>query len=184
MVSNRLQSKAGPGRTAPARLLFAAALAATCATPAAAQGQQQPARPQAPAAGSPAPDPLLVSRLVWSTLSALDHANRTGNYSVLRDLGAPDFQANNNAATLAQVFQDFRDQRIDLSSVLLVTPAYEFEPAIVQGGLLRVRGQFPLRPTAIRFDLLFQQIQSQWRIFAIAVRPAPGPATPPAPPVR
>lgn len=159
---------------------MAAALAAG-AVPAAAQRQAQ-----APAAApsAPAPDPLLVSRLVWSSLAALDHANRTGNYSVLRDLGAPEFQANNNAAHLAQVFQGFREQRIDLTSVLLVTPSYEFEPAIVQGGLLRVRGIFPLRPVAIRFDLLFQQINAQWRIFAIAVVPAAAPATPPARPVR
>lgn len=180
MVSKTAQTRTGPGRHAPARLLLAVALA-TGAVPAAAQRQGQ-----APAAApsAPAPDPLLVSRLVWSTLAALDHANRTGNYSVLRDLGAPEFQANNNAATLAQVFQGFRDQRIDLTSVLLVTPSYEFEPAIVQGGLLRVRGVFPLRPVAIRFDLLFQQMGGQWRIFALAVRPAAGPATPPSRPVR
>ncbi|MFN3389607.1 MAG: hypothetical protein ACK40O_11820 [Allosphingosinicella sp.] len=146
------------------------------------QAQQRQAPAAAPAA--PTPDPLLVSRLVWSTLSALDHANRTGNYSVLRDLGAPEFQAKNNAATLAQIFQGFRDQRIDLTSVLLVTPSYEFQPAIVQGGLLRVRGLFPLRPTAIRFDLLFQQVDSQWRIYGIAVQPAPAPAAPPPPPAR
>lgn len=178
MVTKTPTSGTGPGHYAPARLLLAAALAVS-AVPAAAQRQAP-----APAPAVAAPDSLLVSRLVWSTLAALDHANRTGNYSVLRDLGAPDFQAKNNAATLAQVFQGFRDQRVDLTSVLLVTPAYDFQPAIVQGGLLRVRGMFPLRPTAIKFDLLFQQIDSQWRIFGIAVQPAPGPATPPPPPAR
>ncbi|MDP8994892.1 MAG: hypothetical protein M3N07_07935, partial [Pseudomonadota bacterium] len=60
-------------------------------------------------------DVLTVSRLVWSALAALDHANQTGNYSVLRDLGAPAFQANNSAATLAAIFEAVRAQRVDLS---------------------------------------------------------------------
>jgi hypothetical protein len=38
--------------------------------------------------------------LIRQTLLALDQANKTGNYTVLRDLGSPDFQAN-TAAGLA-----------------------------------------------------------------------------------
>jgi hypothetical protein len=54
---------------------------------------------------------------------------------------------------------------------LLVAPSFQFPPTIVQGGLLRIRGAFPLRPAAIGFDLLFQNISGQWRIFGIAVAP-------------
>ena len=43
----------------------------------------------APATAQTAPPPEgEVARLIWSTLIALDHANRTGNYTVLRDLSA------------------------------------------------------------------------------------------------
>ena len=104
-------------------------------------------------------------------MAALDQANQTGNYSVLRDLGAPSFQTNNSAATLGGIFQTLRNQQIDLGYTLVVAPAFQFPPAIVQGGLLRVRGTFPLRPNAIGFDLLFQNISGQWRIFGIAVAP-------------
>jgi len=80
------------------------------------------------------PELALVSKLVWSTLAAVDHANQTGNYSVLRDLGAPSFQANNTDAGLAGIFQNIRNQRVDLARTLLIAPTYQFEPAIVQGG--------------------------------------------------
>jgi hypothetical protein len=40
--------------------------------------------------------------LIRQTLLALDQANKTGNYTVLRDLGSPDFQAN-TAAGLAEI---------------------------------------------------------------------------------
>jgi hypothetical protein len=131
------------------------------------------AQPPAPAAAAPqpgVPDSTVVHKLVWSAMAAVDQANQTGNYSVLRDLGAPSFQSGNSAATLAQIFTAIRNQNIDLSYTLVVTPVFQFPPAL-QNGLLRVRGLFPLRPTPIGFDLLFQNVGGQWRIFGIAVIP-------------
>jgi hypothetical protein len=165
VVSLQNQEKVGPGFT-PARLFFAACLAAA-ALPASAQAPA-PAPAQAQAG---VPDAVVVNKLIWSAMAALDQANQTGNYSVLRDLGAPSFQTNNSAATLGSIFQAVRNERIDLGYTLVVTPTLQFPPAIVQGGLLRVRGSFPLRPSAVAFDLLFQNISGQWRIFGIAVAP-------------
>jgi hypothetical protein len=166
VVSLSSRAKVGPGFITPARLFFAACLCAA-ASPAFAQ-----APAPAPAASQAAvPDPIVINKLVWSAMAALDQANQTGNYSVLRDLGAPSFQTNNSAATLGGIFQAVRNSQVDLGYTLLVAPTYQFPPAIIQGGLLRVRGTFPLRPAAIGFDLLFQNISGQWRIFGIAVAP-------------
>ena len=157
------------------------------ATPAWGQARNQQPRPAQPQARPAAPvqtampDSLLALKLIWSTMAALDHANQTGNYSVLRDLGAPSFQANNSAATLAGTFQALRNQRIDVANALIVTPVYEIPPSLIEGGLLRVRGSFPLRPNPIGFDLLFQNVAGQWRLFGIAVVPlSPQPSAPPA----
>jgi hypothetical protein len=166
VVSLRFGAKVGPGLITPARLFFAACLAAA-ASPAAAQTPVT--APAASQAG--VPDPIVINKLVWSAMAALDQANQTGNYSVLRDLGAPSFQTNNSAATLGGIFQAIRNQQVDLGYTLVVAPSFQFPPVIVQGGLLRVRGTFPLRPAAIGFDLLFQNISGQWRIFGIAVAP-------------
>jgi len=46
--------------------------------------------------------------LVRSALLTLNDANRSGNYTVLRDLASPDFQAKNTAADLTQSFADLR----------------------------------------------------------------------------
>jgi hypothetical protein len=166
VVSLRLQAKAGPGFITPARLFLAGCLAAV-ASPLSAQ-----APVVAPAANQAAvPDRIVINRLIWSSLAALDHANQTGNYSVLRELGSPSFQAGNSVAALGGVFQALRNQRVDLGNTLVVAPTLQYPPAIVQDGLLRVRGLFPLRPAPIAFDLLFQNIAGQWRIFGIAVSP-------------
>jgi hypothetical protein len=158
----------GPGFITPARLLLAAC-ASLAAAPA--SGQAPITSPAPAAAQSAVPDPMVVNKLIWSAMAALDQANQTGNYSVLRDLGAPSFQSGNSAATLGGIFQALRNQQLDLGYTLLVAPNLQIPPTIVQGGLLRLRGAFPLRPVPIGFDLLFQNISGQWRIFGIAVAP-------------
>jgi hypothetical protein len=141
----------------------------------AAQSQARPTRPAVPAqaqAQAPAPDQLTSLKMLWSVMAAVDHANRTGNYSVLRDLGTGAFQSRNNPANLAAIFAGLREQKVDLSDTLVVTPVWEIAPTMVQPRVLRMRGSFPLRPAAIAFDLLFAW-DAGWRLEAIAVQTQP-----------
>jgi hypothetical protein len=168
VVTTGLAGKRRSGLVAPAYLIVGLGLAASLPGQGIAQ-RPRPAQPQ-PALTAPqpiVPDPLIVKKLIWSTMAAVDHANSTGNYSVLRDLAAPSFQSNNNAATLASVFQSIRVQRVDLSNTLLVAPTYEIAP-VIQNGLLRVRGTFPLRPAGIGFDLFISPSKGRWALFGIA----------------
>jgi hypothetical protein len=52
----------------------------------------------------PVPDTARAEYMIKTTLVALNHANLTGNYTVLRDLGSPRFRAGNDAARLAAIF--------------------------------------------------------------------------------
>jgi hypothetical protein len=72
--------------------------------------------------------------LIRSTLLTLNDANRSGNYTVLRDLAAPDFQARNTAADLAQSFSDLRRRNFDLYAAALFPPQLTTVPAIDKGG--------------------------------------------------
>jgi hypothetical protein len=135
-----------------------------------------PTLPQSPA-GQPA---SAISNgqavyLVRSTLLTLNDANRSGNYTVLRDLAAPDFQAKNTAADLAQSFSDLRRRNFDLFAVALMAPQFSAPPALDANGRLRLSGYFATRPLRINFDLTFQSVGGLWRLLAISV------ATPEAP---
>ncbi len=95
----------------------------------AAPKQQQPA----PKQQAQAPKPAQIDRngvliLIRSALLALDQANKTGNYTVLRDLGAPDFAAHAAAAD--------RSQRHDAHGRLLSigADAGEFRAGLRAGG--------------------------------------------------
>ena len=106
--------------------------------------------------------------LVRSALLRLNDANRSGNYTVLRDLAAPDFQARNSAADLSQSFSDLRHRNFDLFAVALLAPQFT-EPATEKDGKARLMGFFATRPLLIRFELTFQSVSGQWRLYAISV---------------
>jgi hypothetical protein len=112
--------------------------------------------------------------LIFSSLIALNQANLTGNYSVLRDIGAPGFQSN-SAARIAEAFTNLRQRNIDLSPVLLFQPKLLGPPTLDAKGMLRVTGFFPTRPERVNFDLLFEFVGDQWKLFGISVDTSPAP---------
>jgi hypothetical protein len=137
----------------------------------------------------PAPKPAQIDRngvlmLVRSALLALDHANKTGNYTVLRDIGAPGFQSN-TAARLAEIFAKQRNDKLDLSGVSVIDPQLSLLPQIEANGMMRMAGFFPSVPSQVNFELLFAPVDGQWRLFGLSVsvgQSAPAAPAPPEPP--
>src|SRR5215470_9150055 len=138
----------------------------------------------------PPPKPANIDRngvliLVRSTLLALDHANKTGNYTVLRDLGAPAFQVN-TAARLAEIFANERRDSLDLSGVAAIDPQLSLLPQIEANGFMHLAGFFPSVPKQVNFEMMFAPVEGQWRLFGLSVQlgqAAPtAPAETPAPP--
>lgn len=122
---------------------------------------------------SQAPKPAQIDRngvlmLVRSSLLALDHANKTGNYTVLRDIGAPGFQVN-SAARLGEIFAKLRNDNLDLSGVAVIDPQLSLLPQIESNGLMHMAGFFPSVPSQVNFDLAFAPVNGQWRLFGISV---------------
>ncbi|MBG0800947.1 hypothetical protein IYW40_05500 [Methylocystis sp. H4A] len=153
-------------------------LAAIC-VPASAQQQQQQ-KQQAPKPANIDRNGVLI--LIRSSLLALDQANKTGNYTVLRDLGAPGFQGN-TAARLAELFAGLRRDKLDLSGVAALDPQLTLLPQIEASGLMHMTGFFPSVPSQLRFDLAYAPVDGQWRLFGISVgvdQSAPKAPAPPA----
>ncbi len=145
--------------------------------------QQGQAAPGTPLAQLPAlPDAFKLNLLIRSSIIALNQANQTGNYTVLQDLGAPAFRASNNSVRLAQIFSALRQRQLDLSPVLFFTPKLVAEPQINANGLLRLVGFFPTAPERVNFELIYQQIDGQWRLFGIGVNTSPAEVTSALPP--
>lgn len=119
--------------------------------------------------------------LIRSTLLALDHANKTGNYTVLRDLGSPAFQVN-TASHLSDIFANERREKLDLSGVAALDPQLTVLPEIETNGMLHMVGLFPSVPSQVKFELLFAPVEGQWRLYGLLVSLAQsGPAPRPGP---
>jgi hypothetical protein len=136
------------------------------------------ARAQSADAGPPLPSPEQLIALVRNILLAVNDANLTGNYTVLRDLSAPDSQALNTPERLEESFRAIRQQGIDLSIVAVATPRFVQLPTITPQGYLRVNGEFNSAPR-VTFDLFLENVAGRWRPYAIGVGVVAVPVAPP-----
>jgi hypothetical protein len=139
-----------------------------------------------------------ISMLIRGTMIALHQANVTGNYTVLKDLGAIEFQARNSAARLADLFREFRERKLNLAAAAIFDAKLDDKPLLSKNGVLRLVGYFPTKPQEIIFDLTFVYELSEWRILSLNVGTGPAvasadtpkegeatpPETPPLPPVK
>ena len=127
-----------------------------------------------------------IHLLVRTTLLTLNDANRTGNYTVLRDLGAPSFRERNSAAELSQIFAEMRRARLDLTMAALLTPELDEPPALDADRRLRLKGTLPTEPNRVVFDVVYEAVAGHWQLFgvSIATRPARSAAGGPVPAAR
>ena len=151
----------------PGWRLFGIALQPAAARPDA--GKQGEANARVEPGAPQVPDGATLAMLIRSTVIALNQANLTGNYSVLRDLSAPAFQDGNSFADLATIFADLRGRQLDLAPVAVIDPRL-FRPAVIdERKMLRLTGFFPSQPEQVNFDLAFQRVDGDWRLFGIGL---------------
>ena len=107
--------------------------------------------------------------LIKNALTAVNHGNLTGNYTVLRDLGSERFRQQNDAAKLAAAFANQRAQHFDLSPILLLEPAITGRSADEISGRVQLAGSFATTPHAVHFSCIFQRTDRGWCIDEIAI---------------
>src|SRR5262245_4110108 len=128
------------------------------------------AAPPAPPApqGIQVPQPEVLLVLIRSALIGLDHANRTGNYSVLRELGGPALQRL-SSGQLSTVFANLRANNVDLLAAAILTPQLVEQPAVSPEGILQLAGFFPTQPRRIEFRIVYQPAGGQWKLAGLSV---------------
>jgi hypothetical protein len=118
-------------------------------------------------------DAVGLTILIKSSIMALEHANTTGNYSVLRDLGTPAFREKFDQTRLSTVFANLRSRQITLNPSLLLSPNLTKQPEVTAQNQLHLVGTFPTKPSQIQFELWFLNLNGAWRIEGIMVDAVP-----------
>jgi hypothetical protein len=117
------------------------------------------------------PNAEKITLLVRNTLITLNDAIQTGNFTVLRDRGAPGFRDANSAAQLSKIFSELTSRGVDLSAVSVVAPQLTETPNLDQEqGMLNIQGYFPGPPARIDFEILYQSVNGRWRLFGLSVQ--------------
>ena len=121
------------------------------------------------------PDDFRLNMMIKSIIVAVNQANKTDNYTVLRDLGSPRFKDANSAKKLGEIFAPLRKSKFDLSPVLFFTPQMMQLPD-VESGMLRLTGYFDTVPQRVSFDLLFEDVEGEWLIYGVNISTQRSPA--------
>ena len=114
-------------------------------------------------------DGVELNILIRKTLLTLNDANLTGNYTVLRDLSAPEFQKQFNAARLSETFADLRKRKLDLSPIVLFHPKLTRKPEFKGKNIIRLTGYIPTKPEQVNFDIFFQRNSNRWLLIGLSV---------------
>lgn len=115
----------------------------------------------------PAADVLVM--MVRAALTAVNQANFTENYSVLRGMTTPALQTRLSAEQLGRAFVDLRKQNLDLSPALVLAPEFTEMPRLTSAGALMLKGIFPSRPLRINFAIEYLPIDGFWMIDQFSV---------------
>ena len=78
--------------------------------------------------------------MIKTMLIAYNDANLTGNYTVLRDLASPSFREANSSASLAEIFKDMRQKKINIAPIVLFQPKLVKQPQVDADGDLLLEG--------------------------------------------
>ncbi len=136
-----------------------------------------PVRVSRVALGARPPEPIAREQAVYlvrRALLALNDANRTGHYSVLRDQAGPSFRRRNSAQDLASIFSRVRASGLDMSGVGVAVPAFDGPPVIDTERRLRTKGSYVIGGRRVLFNLVHEVAEGEWRLFEISIglRPA------------
>jgi hypothetical protein len=111
--------------------------------------------------------------LVKNALLAVNQGNLTGNYTVLRDLASPGFREKNSAADLAAIFQNIRQQKVDMSPIVALDPVLS-QPRVTADGQIALEGYFEAQQMRISFQLLFIKAPTNgWMIHGVSLNAVP-----------
>jgi hypothetical protein len=126
-----------------------------------------PARAEPAAGGVRVPTSREAIALIHSTLMTLDDANATGNYSVLRARGAPDFQSRFSIEVLGDLFKVLREKKVDLSVTALLEPVIEDAVFAKAQNIVQFYGIVPTSPAQLRFGFSYQIVDGQWKLYGL-----------------
>ena len=82
----------------------------------------------------------------------------------------------NSTGKLSEIFAELRGKNFDLSPIVLMQPKRLRRPELDKDDMSRATGFFLTQPERLNFDLIYQPVNGQRRLFGIAANTTPNKA--------
>ncbi len=116
-----------------------------------------------------APDADTQRELIAGTLQALADSINGQDFSILHSHAASRFQAAASPERLAEVFDEFVQQEVDLSVLQSLQPEIE-KSAVGADAILHLGGYYDTQPSRTHFDLQYEREGDAWKLIEIDVQ--------------
>lgn len=125
----------------------------------------------APSAEPPREIPFgpVEAMLLRSTLIAINQANLTVDYAIVRHMLAPDLAKTYPGPQIAVLLKPWRDRRRDFGFVAIADPELDTSPTIDGQGVLRMQGSVPTPSFRLAFDLSFRKVAGRWMLSVLTL---------------
>jgi hypothetical protein len=115
------------------------------------------------------PSDAELKQLVQATMLdfalAVKAKDFTGFYKQIAQL----WQSQITKDELANIFQAFMDQNIDLTGLQELDPVFTETPALTADEVLVLQGNYPSKPSGVEFTLKYIFEESQWKLIGINI---------------
>ncbi len=103
------------------------------------------------------------------TLLAFNQAVGEKSFAGFHEQISRAWQEQISANKLQEIFADFVDKEIDISSIKEVEPILTEAPQIDSNGILILQGYYPTHPASVNFRLKYLHEHPAWKLFGIQV---------------
>jgi hypothetical protein len=123
----------------------------------------------AESAGKPMPGDERSKVLIRETLLAFNQAVAAKNFAAFHEQISRAWQEQITSQKLREIFADFIDQQIDISSIKGIEPVLTEPPVIDANGIFILQGYYPTHPARVNFRLKYLYEHPAWKLFGIQV---------------
>jgi hypothetical protein len=107
----------------------------------------------------------MTNNAVMALGIAINNDDFSGFYNSISQL----WQNQTNANELRNIFKQFIEQNIDLTTIKNVTPVYSDKPQLNKDGWLILKGYYPAKPYTVHFELNFIYEYPKWKLVGISI---------------
>ena len=119
--------------------------------------------------GKPMPTDEESKTLALETLLAFNRAVAAKSFAGFHRQISRAWQEQISSEKLQEIFADFVDKKIDISSIKEVEPILTEPPQIDSNGIFILEGYYPRHPAKVRFRLKYLYEHPAWKLFGIQV---------------